>query len=257
MRDWGTDPLFLIAVTGLPLIWFALRRTRKLVKSASQGGLTVRWLFVILWLFTLLGASAPKVVNPLVDAWETRYPLDGSCNSHSAIVVLAGGLDKKATSADQTEYLHPPSHVRSARAAFMAATDAQAPIIVSGAGLSQVSEAAVMRSYLVQRGIAEGRIVSDAQSGNTWESAVNVAAIVQSDGLNRRVRLVTSALHMPRAMGVFKANNLRPCAIPVDFLAVRNVPWYAMAPQTTALAKFRTYLHERIGTAVYRYKGWL
>jgi len=33
--------------------------------------------------------------------------------------------------------------------------------------------------------------------------------------------------------------------------------WYAVVPQTTALAKFRNYLHEQIGTSIYRFKGWL
>jgi len=247
LRDWGTDPLFLIACAGLPVAWFALRRVRGLAS----------WLFVGLWLMVLLGASAPKVVNPMVDAWETQHPLDESCGPDAPIVLLGAGVDRKATSAEQTEYLYPPSHVRTARVARMAAIDLQAPIIVAGAGLHEVSEADMMRAYLLQRGVLDTRIVSDKESRNTRENAINVAAIVLEKGWGRQVRLVTSALHMPRAMGVFSASDLLPCAIPVDFLAVKNVPWYAMAPQTTALAKFRTYLHERIGTVVYRSKGWL
>lgn len=250
LRDWGTDPLVWVTLTGLPLIWFALR-------GYASWKAFWSWTFSLAWVGLLVLVSAPRVVNPMVDAWETQYPLDKTCGDDSALVVLAGGLDRRATEPSQTEYLYPSSHIRSSRAASMASAELMAPIVVSGKGLYQVSEAEMMTAYLTQRGIDEVRIVMDGASGNTHESAVNVAALVAENGWDSSVRLVTSALHMPRAMGVFEKNGLAPCAIPVEFLAVLDVPWFALMPQTTALAKFRTYLHERIGVFVYRSKGWL
>lgn len=252
IRDWGTDPAFLIGFAGLPLFFLAIRKgSGRLLRRGFRVLLAVTWLGVMS-LF-----SAPLIVNPLVDKLEQQVALDESCPATSPIVILGAGLDRRATEPEQTEYLYPESHVRSSRGAALAARDSAAPVVVAGSGLYQITEAAMMNAYLTQRGIEPSRIVQDNASRNTRENAVNVAEVVNANGWGSQVRLITSALHMPRAMGVFEANGLAPCAIPVDYIAVQNVPWYAVVPQTTALAKFRKYLHERIGTSVYRLKGWL
>ncbi len=252
MRDWGTDPLFWIGIIGLPLVWFAFTG-----RTSWGARRFLPAIFSLLWVMVLVLVSAPVVVNPQVDAWETQFPLDESCASDSPIVLLGAGLHRYATDAEQTEYLYPSAHVRSARAAAMAVMSLDAPILVSGAGLQKITEADMMQAYLRQRGVQPSRVVLDAASRNTRESALKVAAIVNEKGWGAKLRLVTSAVHMPRAMGVFQTSGLEPCAIPVEPLAVRDVPWYAMAPQTTALSKYRTYLHERIGVWVYQSKGWL
>jgi len=252
LRDWGTDPAFIIGMAGLPLVFLALRKGsgRPLLRS-------FRILLAVGWVAIISLFSAPVIVNPLVDKLEQQYALDDSCLATSPIVILGAGLDRRAKRPEQTEYLYPSSHIRSSRGAALADEFQQAPVVVAGLGLSQVTEADMMRAYLTQRGIEPNRIAMDVTSKNTWENAVNVAEIVKTKNWGEQVRLVTSAIHMPRAMGVFEANGLKPCAIPVDFIAVQNVVWYAVVPQTTALAKFRTFLHEKIGTSIYRIKGWL
>jgi len=115
----------------------------------------------------------------------------------------------------------------------------------------------MMRAYLSQRGVDPQRVILDETSVNTYENAQNAATVVATKGWPSDVRLVTSAMHMPRAVKVFEAAGLTVCAIPVDYLAIKNVPWWALAPQTTALSKFRKYLHEIIGTALYRHRGWI
>jgi len=252
IRDWGTDPAFLIGLAGLPLFFMAVRRG-----SGRPLRRTLRVVLALAWLGIMSLFSAPIIVNPLVDKVEQQYALDESCPADSPIVVLGAGLDRRAESPEQTEYLYPASHIRISRGAALADQYASAPVVVAGLGLHQITEADMMRAYLTQRGIDAGRIEMDSTSRNTRENAVNVSNIVRSNEWGEQVRLVTSALHMPRAMGVFEANGLKPCSIPVDYLAVQNVVWYAVVPQTTALAKFRTYLHEQIGTSVYRIKGWL
>lgn len=255
LRDWGTDPLFLIAVASVPLLIGCVLPARS---KARRGWRTAfRWLTAIIWLVCVLTFSAPLLVNPQVDAWEMRYAHDESCDAASPIVVLGAGLNRAATAADQTEYLYFSSHIRAARTADLALANSQATVIAAGAGVATISEAEMMREYLIQRGVSEPRILTDVDSRNTYENALNVGELLKDGKLGQRFRLVTSALHMPRAMGVFEAQGLAPCAIPVDYVAVKPVPWFALAPQTTALAKFRTYLHERIGYQLYKSKGWI
>jgi len=253
IRDWGTDPIFILAVTAIPMLWLALCSRRRKPRQKPNGWHSHPvWsrLFALLWLSWLLLSTAPASVNPLVEAWEKKVPFDSSCAPDSPIVLLGGGIN-------EVEFLYRASHVRAAFAARLATTFEQAPIVAAGGGLADIPEAAMMRQYLVFRGLDEARIFTDDRSINTRENALNVASLVVEKNWSNEVRLVTSAIHMPRAIGVFQAVGLTPCALPTDYQALSNVPWYMLAPQTTALEKFDDYLHERIGTWVYKRRGWL
>jgi uncharacterized SAM-binding protein YcdF (DUF218 family) len=79
-------------------------------------------------------------------------------------------------------------------------------------------------AYLADVGIGRERFIVEGRSRNTWENAVFVREILARDGeaCPCRFALVTSAAHMPRAVGVFRAAGfdqgdraLYP--VPVDF----------------------------------------
>lgn len=79
-------------------------------------------------------------------------------------------------------------------------------------------------AYLQDAGIAKARIIVEDRSRNTWENAAFVREAIAADGkpCPCRFALVTSAAHMPRAVGVFRkagfdhgARRLYP--VPVDF----------------------------------------
>ena len=79
-------------------------------------------------------------------------------------------------------------------------------------------------------GIARDRITLEDKSRNTDENARFTAAIVHPKPSQRWI-IVTSAFHMPRAMGVFEKAGFHPIAYPVAFrtLAVigrmLRLPW--------------------------------
>jgi uncharacterized SAM-binding protein YcdF (DUF218 family) len=52
-------------------------------------------------------------------------------------------------------------------------------------------------------GVPEANMLQESESFNTRENAVNVAEILQPQGITN-ILLVTSALHMPRSMAIFK-----------------------------------------------------
>jgi len=232
MRDWGTDPIFLLVFTAIPLLWMVAFRSKSKRRSRllSRSWAWIRRAYAAAWLMLVLVFTAPAIVNPLVDELEQRYPLDSSCLANSPIVVLGAGVSRRATPV--------------------------APIVVSGAGVHSVSEGAMMQAYLQQNGVASARIAAETRSMNTRENALNVSEMMREQYDTSEIRLVTSAMHMPRAMGVFQAVGLQPCAVPVDHMALQNVPWYTLAPQSSAMHKFDKYLHERIGSWLYRRNGW-
>jgi uncharacterized SAM-binding protein YcdF (DUF218 family) len=65
--------------------------------------------------------------------------------------------------------------------------------------------------YLILWGVPKAQLISERNSRDTFESAVEVKKILVEKGWKRYL-LVTSALHMPRSMVAFEA--VAPGAIP-------------------------------------------
>lgn len=102
---------------------------------------------------------------------------------------------------------------------------------------------------LLDFGIPEEAIVVDNDSRNTYENSRNVAQLV---GEGRRVLLVTSAWHMGRSLGNFKAAGLDPIPAPCDFKAYRpNFNgvhfWDWFAPNTSNLLNVQAFAKEWVG----------
>lgn len=73
-----------------------------------------------------------------------------------------------------------------------------------------------VREFLLEAGIAAERIEVEGQSRNTEENARFTAQLL-APRASQRWLLVTSAYHMPRAMGVFRKAGFNVTAYPVDF----------------------------------------
>lgn len=106
----------------------------------------------------------------------------------------------------------------------------------------------------------------DPDSLNTYQNAVNVRKILEAKGIQGPVLLVTSALHMPRSLLVFKRQGIEVIAAPTDFLVSQqdidsNGSFQAtvlnLLPDATTLQRLTQALKEYIGIGVYRLKGWL
>ena len=78
-----------------------------------------------------------------------------------------------------------------------------------------------MMEILTQVGVPPAAIIQEPNSFNTYENAVNVKQILQSRGI-KNILLVTSALHMPRSLAIFKRQKITAVAAPTDFLASTN-----------------------------------
>jgi uncharacterized SAM-binding protein YcdF (DUF218 family) len=87
-----------------------------------------------------------------------------------------------------------------------------------------VSATQSVSGYLERAGIEPDRIVVEGRSRNTWENAAFVREVIEREGAQCpcRFALVTSASHMPRAMGVFRkagfdADGRTLYPVPVDY----------------------------------------
>jgi uncharacterized SAM-binding protein YcdF (DUF218 family) len=108
--------------------------------------------------------------------------------------------------------------------------------------------------------------LQDPTSLNTYENAVNVRQILADRNI-RRVLLVTSAMHMPRSMGIFKKQRIEAIAAPTDFTVTEQelreyqntVQGFLLnlLPDVEKLQQTSRALKEYVGILVYRLKGWI
>ncbi len=78
------------------------------------------------------------------------------------------------------------------------------------------TEADAARKFWRELGVPDSQMMFEDKSRNTWENALFTQKLVHP-GAGERWLLVTSAWHMPRAMGIFRALGMNPVAFPVDF----------------------------------------
>lgn len=122
-------------------------------------------------------------------------------------------------------------------------------VIVSGGGVVP----GIMREVLVTSGIPADRVMVDAESFSTFESAKHLAATLGKSPF----LLVTSAGHMPRAVGVFRKAETTPLAVPTHYVTKRN--WLAIQylPSPLHLAYSDLAISEYAALCWYRLKGWI
>ena len=247
IRDWVIDPLgllFLLSLFFLICLFWA-RRSGWLVVGA------------IIWLCAVVFVSGPRVVNPMLLHFENQFSAEPECLAELPIVVLGGGVDSRAENAEQLQYLAPASFARVDAGRVLAEQFPDSRIWLAGGVLRVVSESAVMAHYLRETGIDDARIIEENESRSTNENAVNIARLIKRAELDPNILLVTSALHMKRAKAVFEKQGLEVCPVAVDHRGIKNVPAYALWPQTTAMVKFDLLLHEVMATVAYKMSGKL
>ena len=92
---------------------------------------------------------------------------------------------------------------------------------------------------------------------NTHDEAVAFRKLARSQGWSK-VLLVTSALHLRRAVALFKQQGIEVTPVAADFQALGVPPDpFSPFPREHRLFLMTLYLHEKIGWWVYRLRRWV
>lgn len=88
------------------------------------------------------------------------------------------------------------------------------PLIIVSGGINErawmmTPESVPMFNALIKANIPEERILLESSSRNTYEQALNLRPLLEAHNLQHFI-LVTSPIHMRRAMTTFKAQGLNP-----------------------------------------------
>ena len=117
-------------------------------------------------------------------------------NEYEAIIVLGAQVKPDGTPSVQLGWR--------LDAACEAYSKNPVPVVVCGAqGKDEpMTEAATMKSYLTDKGIPEQVILTDAESFNTRQNLKNAAELLKKTGKIKKVLIVTSDYHLPRALAL-------------------------------------------------------
>ena len=185
-----------------------------------------------------------------------------------AIVVLGGGT-KSATWPRPTVDLGEAGDriIYAAQLYFQK----KAPIIILSAGRidwrgSGSPESADMATILTSIGVPSEVIIQEPDSLNTYQNAVNVRKILAERQI-KKVLLITSAMHTPRALKIFHRQGIDVILAPTDFLVsqddlqeLTNTPKSALLkllPDVDNLNQFTVALKEYVGIFIYWLRGWI
>jgi uncharacterized SAM-binding protein YcdF (DUF218 family) len=175
------------------------------------------------------------------------------------IVVLGGGIDLQATAAwgqpalgaTAERFLAPLELVRRWPAARLVFAGGVAPL-----SWSDGTEAAAVADLYDRLGFGAARLLYEDRSATTRENALFAKDLV-APRPGETWLLVTSAAHMPRAVGAFRAVGWPVVAWPVDYRTTGGVgPWAWRQPASERLAQLDDAAREWVGLLWYRLLGW-
>jgi uncharacterized SAM-binding protein YcdF (DUF218 family) len=240
--------------SGLLLLTALLLRERRFRLGGALGSLAL-----LVW---IVGATAvphellASLERPWVGVHRERLP------EADAIVVLGGA---STPSREEVGGLHFASGADRAVTALELGRLGKAKTLVIGgsaaSGSGQLfSEADLFGEFVKARKLGPPEVISLGICRDTHDEAEKVRDLGRERAW-RRVLLVTSAAHMNRASAAFRTTTgleivPAPCGFATDVSIVtsRRV---ALVPRAPGFVILENWLHETVGWAVYRFRGWI
>lgn len=236
----------------LLLVAAVLRKRRPRLASATT----------ILAVGSLWILSTHALSDFLLGALEARFPAVNAEQTPAAdaIVVLGGYMHSPTKSHPAAELNESGDRLWMGAQLFKAG---KAPLVllsggtVPGFGEKLVPEAEAAKDLLQRWGVPSEAILVETQSRNTHENAIFSRPILLQKNA-RRVLLVTSAFHMPRATAIFRKAGMDVTPVPTDYLS----GWEgrdlvsSLIPDAEGLYRSSVALREWIGLTVYKLRGW-
>jgi uncharacterized SAM-binding protein YcdF (DUF218 family) len=207
---------WIVAAPGNLLLLLILVGLVRLAGSRRRRGFA----WVVVGAAGLAATALLPVGSWLLLPLENRFPLPTALPAKvDGVVLLGGGVDESISAARAHATVNHAAD-RLVSTAELARRYPEARIVVdSGSGgflPGSSSESETMKAFLIDEGVAADRIVEEPRSRNTHENAVFAFEEVKPQPGETWI-LVTSAWHMPRAIGCFRRAGWSATPYPVDF----------------------------------------
>jgi uncharacterized SAM-binding protein YcdF (DUF218 family) len=213
-------------------LWFLLQPSTLIALLIGYGAILIwtgwaRWgrRFVTIGAILLLLAGLSPLGNALILPLEDRFPRTNLDDPPppTGFILLGGAEDRLVGAARHAPTLNEAGE-RIVEAAILARRFPEAKIAFSGgdAGIlyKSDSEAQGAQALLTAIGVAQDRLILEANARDTYENAAFLKEQLAKQGelgAGKRWVLITSAYHMPRAMGAFRKAGFDVEPWPVDY----------------------------------------
>jgi uncharacterized SAM-binding protein YcdF (DUF218 family) len=248
--------LGLMALPTNTLIGLGLLGALLLVTRFASAGRKLVVASIVLLAICAFSPVGNLVLYPL----ESRFPpWDAASGTPDGIIILGGSIDADLAVAHNTPVVRSAAD-RIIAAAELAQRYPNARILFSGGSANLIANDAREADYAGEifenLGIRKDRLIMERRSRNTYENALFSKAILSpKDG--ERWLLVTSAYHMPRAVGLFRRAGFPVEPYPVDWRVGRDAADILSFSNSAVdgLARTDLALREWIGLIAYRLVG--
>ena len=227
-----------VPLTLLLLIWALLLLLRR---KTRWIGIIIVALATALLIFT----SYAPLNRPLMASYETAIPAYQQTEQIVDGIVVLGSWHQSATGQPLTSQVDSTGIVRLVEAIRIHRLNPGSKLIFTGhAGLSEdpVSYPEKLKELAIALGVPKTDIITLAGPQDTMEEAQLIAARYP----NQHLVLVTTAAHMPRALGLFNHFGLQPVAAPTGHFTKPRHSWFTF-PSAHTLANAEYWLHEELG----------
>ncbi|HEX8312595.1 MAG TPA: YdcF family protein [Chthoniobacteraceae bacterium] len=254
-----------------------LRQLLLLVEPVGFVWLVLLVLTVLLWrkkcrgfavttgslaaVLTLLGGT--PLPGRLISALERPYAgvrID-DLPTADAIVMLGGG---------SSPALHEAAGFRLTRAGDRLVMGVElirrgkAPVLVLGGAGTRLDgqfrlESEMVRDWITSWNLTSAPVIALDYCRNTREEAQRLRDLAPEHGW-RRILLVSSACHMPRAAATFQRHGFEVIPVPCNFVSefgTKRGGFSLGVPSASGFTLFSIWLHEQVGWHIYRRRGWL
>ena len=217
-------------------------------------------LLLALTIFGLYVTSTPFLAGWLSGVLERQYPpLAMSATPIADVIIALGGATEPAVPPRQDPELN--SHgdrLMHAADLYKAGKAKSHPRLRRQLAppLFDHAEADDMREVLMRFGVPSDAILMEGKSLDTNQNAEFSAAVMRDHNLKSAL-LVTSGIHMPRAMATFRQAGVDVTASATDIVDAGSVDWLVLdwMPSPMAMVHTGDALHELAGFLYYRLRG--
>jgi uncharacterized SAM-binding protein YcdF (DUF218 family) len=236
--------IFVLMFVALILIW----------RGRRKSGLSLFTVCLSLYALVMFGPLTGWLMVPLEKRFSV-YSNDLAHGPYSGIIILAGA-ERLTYSSRNNQVSLDGAAERLIEAAKLARIFPDLPIIFCGGGKidNMLTEVEIARKFFLEAGIDLKRIRFDDKSYNTYTNAIEAEKLIK-DHETEKWLLVTSAFHMPRAVGAYRAANINIQPYPVDYRTELSTPLISYPNAGRNFYQLDFAVHEWVGLLAYYISG--
>jgi len=241
-----SSAMLILLLIGAGLLWTRwMKAGRRIVLAAAA-----------LLLVTGLSPLGHALILPLEDRFgRPELPMTGGIDG----IIILGGAQNMTITARRKAIAINEAAERLVEATMLARRYPDANILFSGGSDAilgdRESEASGASAILTSLGVSAMRLMLESESRNTYQNALFSKRMALSEGKGIWL-LVTSASHMPRAMGTFRKVGFSVKPWPVDYRTRGNEDMFRFfSKPSQGWRRVDMALREWIGLLAYRVTG--